>query len=482
MVPAINWRKIRVHSLRWKLGGASLLIVVISVGLMAYFTNLSTTREFTRYLSQVNQQYVENTSSAIGQIYAEDGNWSSIQLLLPNLLRSNADRLVVADAYNVIVGDTAAQWLGKAVGNVGLSNGMPILVSGRKIGELYLVTNQMGSGHGYMGGMGWHSMNSLTTTSAEQDFLNQFNRSLLLTGLIGGVVALIVGLWLTGQITRSVKALADGAHQIASGNLNHRVKIKTKDELATLGQSFNTMATSLEEGEYERKRMIADIAHELRTPLTVIEGTITGIQDGVFKPDQEHLDAIKEQTSLLTRLTSDLQDLSLAESGQMKLDLALVDLVDLVRRKTSQFEVNAYEKGIHIKLDVPEDAVMANVDSKRIGQVLGNLVTNAIRYTPSGGQITIVLHEDDKNGDSDIILSVADNGEGIAPEHLPHIFERFYRADKSRARSEGGSGLGLAIVKQMVQSHGGRVWVESEAGKGSTFYVMLPGIRNTKAK
>lgn len=475
-----------MRSLRWKLAGALLLIVVISVGLMAYFTNLSTTLEFNQYLSQGKQQYVENTSNALGQIYTQEGGWSHIQSMVPDFLRSTADRLVVADASGVIVGDTDNQWLGKAASSVGLSSGTLIYASGNKVGELYFITSQAGSVRGYMGGgKGGPSSTSTSTITAEQDFLNKVNHSLVFTGLIAAVVALIVGLALTGQITRPIRTLVNGARQISKGNLSHRVDIKTKDELDSLGKSFNEMAASLEEAEQERRRIVADIAHELRTPLTIIEGTVTGIQDGIFKPDNEHLDAIKEQTSLLARLTSDLRELSLAESGQMKLELATTNLVYLVHRKTLQFEVRAREKGIHIKLDLPEEVTMVNIDTKRIEQALGNLMTNAIRYTPSGGTITISLSATNKDkthkiDESSLVLSVADTGEGIAPEHLPHVFDRFYRAEKSRTRSDGGSGLGLAIVKQMVQAHGGRVWVESEMGKGSIFYIAIPYVRKTK--
>lgn len=467
-------------SLTKKLGGALLLIVIISVGLMAFLTNLNTSREFSRYLTQGNQRYVQNTNDALGKIYLQGGNWSNVQSLLPDLLRSTSDRLVVADTSGTIVGDTENQWLGRTASSVGLSNGTAIIVSGKIVGDLYLITSQTNSGKGYMGGgRGGPPTTSPPAITAEQNFINQVNSSLVFTGLIAAVVALIIGLILTRQITRPIKALVNGARQIAGGNLSHRVEIKSKDEFGNLGQSFNAMAASLDKAETERKRIITDIAHELRTPLTVIEGTVTGIQDGVFLADKERLDAIKEQTSLLTRLTSELRDLSLAESGQLKLMLSPADLADLVRRKASQFEVKAREKTISIKLNLPQELPKINIDPPRIEQVLSNLITNAIRHTSSGGDITISLQAVNKDivhkiNSPSLVLSVADTGEGIAPEHLPHVFERFYRVEKSRARSEGGSGLGLAIVKQMVQAHGGKVWVESEMGKGSTFYLSLP--------
>lgn len=472
-----------MRSLSWKLAGALLLIVAVSVGLMAYLANLSTSQEFEQYLAQGQQGYTQSTSEVLSQIYVRDGSWTNVQSLLSALLRSTADRLVVADSTGIIVGDTADEWVGEKASSIGLSSGTSITASGMKVGELYLLTSQTGNGKGYKGGdRGGSPFTSPVAVTPEQDFLSQVNSSLIVTGLIAAAIALIIGLVLTRQITKPIKALVNGARQIARGNLSHRVEIKSKDELGNLGQSFNAMATSLNEAEQERRRIIADIAHELRTPLTVIEGTVTGIEDGVFKADKEHLDTIKEQSSLLTRLTSDLRDLSLAESGQLKLTLAPTDLRELVRRKVSQFEVKAQEKGIRLKLDLQEEASKANVDPTRIEQVIGNLITNAIRHTPPEGSITVSVRA--INGDiahqidsPTIILSVADTGEGIAPEHLPHIFERFYRVETSRVRSEGGAGLGLAIVKQMVQAHGGKAWVESELRKGSTFYVALPQIR-----
>jgi signal transduction histidine kinase len=337
-----------MRSLRWKLGGALLLIVVTSVGLMAYITNINTAREFSQYLSTGDQIYVQDTSAKLAQFYAQQGSWTRIQIFLPDLLRSMNERLIVTDASGVIVGDTVNQWLDKTAGSAGLSNGMPIDVSGKRVGELYLITTHPGSGNGYMGGgKGRLQATSpvIAATTEEQDFLGRVNRSLVFTGLIAAAVALLTGLVLTRQITRPVKSLADGARQIARGNLGYRVNIKAADELGDLGRSFNAMASSLDEAEQERRRIIADITHELRTPLTIIEGTVTGIQDGVFKPDNDHLEAIKEQTGLLTRLTSDLRDLSLAESGQLKLELIPTDLAELVRRKALQFEIQAHEKG-----------------------------------------------------------------------------------------------------------------------------------------
>lgn len=367
-----------VHSISWKLWGALLLVVLLSVGLMAYLANLTTGRVFSQYLSG------------------------------------------------------------------GMGQGM--------------------MGRGYMGGM--------MLGAAEEAFLSRINFSLIISGLIATAVALILGFILTRQITRPVFYLSNGAKQIAQGNLNYRVRVNSRDELGKLAESFNAMAVSLDNGEQERRRIVADIAHELRTPLTVIDGTVDAIIDGVFKPDKERLGSIKEQTQLLNRLVSDLRDISLAESGQLKLELVPTDIADLLRRKLAQMEVKAREKNVELKLNVSGNVPKIKIDAARIEQVISNLVTNAIRHTPGGGNITVSIkpHNDQK---ASVLISVADTGEGIPPEHLPHVFDRFYRVEESRSREEGGAGLGLAIVKHLVLAHGGKVWAESEVGKGSTFYVAL---------
>jgi two-component system OmpR family sensor kinase len=234
------------------------------------------------------------------------------------------------------------------------------------------------------------------------------------------------------------------------------------------------MSQSLEASEQSRRRLIADIAHELRTPLTVIEGTVDSIMDGVFKPDTKHLKSIKEQSSMLTRLIGDLRDLSSAESGHLELKPMATDMTDLLRRKLATAEVKARDKRINFKLKVTDKIPEISVDPVRMEQVINNLLANSIRHTPSRGDISISISVEQRQ----LLISVTDSGEGIAAEHLPHIFERFYRVGSSRARSQGGTGLGLAIVKQMVEAHDGRVWAESEAGRGSIFHIALPLAEN----
>ncbi len=461
-----------MRSLSWKLAGALLLIVVVSVGLMAYLTNLSTTREFRQYVLRGNAMHIQGIGDSLGNFYSRQGNWNGVQTILPGLLRMNGDRLLVADSKGAILGDTVGTTPGGSIDKLGLSYyGTPIIVSGQEVGSFYFLSSGMMGGP-MMGMMGGQPIPTGINT-AEADFLGKVNRSLWIAGLAAVAVALLVGLFLTQQITSPIRALTRGAREVSKGNLAYRVKTESGDEVGELVQSFNTMAANLASNEQLRQRMTSDIAHELRTPLTIIEGTVDAMLDGVFTLDREHLASIKEQSTLLTRLIGDLRDLSLAEIGQLKLELAPEDIVDLVRRKLEQAELTARGKGIDLKLDAQTNLPKVEIDRIRIEQVMVNLLTNAINHTPPGGNIKVSVQASAENQPG-ILISVVDTGEGITTEHLPHIFERFYRGSDSRARSEGGTGLGLAIVKHLVLAHGGKVWAESKLGEGSTFRVLLP--------
>jgi two-component system OmpR family sensor kinase len=446
---------------------------------MFYLTSTSTTREFSQYVERGNMMYLHMATNNLSRFYSQDGSWSEAQGIISSLLRADSDRLVIADNSGTVVGDSDGKWLGRDLKETGLTNGTPITVSGSEAGKLYLVSSGVGFSPGHMMGMMGRSPMAPLTTTSEQNFLSRIRTNLWLAGLIAVVVALILGMILTRQITQPVRALSKGAHQIAKGKLDYRVNIKSKDEIGELAQSFNSMAVSLHKAEQTRQRLMADIAHELRTPLSIIEGTVDGILDGVFKPVNDNLNSIKEETALLTRLISDLKDLSLAESGQLKLEISPTNIAELVQRKLSQAEMKARGKDIELKLNVAQHIPEINVDPARIEQVVANLIDNAIRHTPSEGSVTVTIDVETSSdayleGKPSLMVSVTDTGEGIPADYLPSIFERFYRVESSRSRSSGGVGLGLAIVKQMVEAHGGKVLAESEPGKGSTFYIVLP--------
>jgi signal transduction histidine kinase len=469
-----------MHRLSLKLGGALLLIVLVSVGLMAFLTNLNTTSEFSQYVQAGNQLYIQRIAGELSAFYAQENSWTGVQSLIKELRRSTDDRIILTDVSDLIVGDTAGVLTGKSAQEAGLSDGAPIAVAGKETGRLYLfVSSQPGMGMGMHGRMGSGGIGIVMLDSAQEQLVNRIKNYLWIAGLITLTAAFLLGLIVTRQITRPVYALNEGASHIAGGELSYRVPVKSKDELGNLARSFNRMATSLEKNEESRRALFADIAHELRTPLTVIEGTVTAIDDGVFAPDKEHLESIKAQTALLTRLVCDLRDLSLGDSGQLRLKPVPVELPEFLRRKLAQFEAKAREKNITLELKSGPNLPLVSIDPFRIDQVMTNLLANALRYTPENGSITVSLDKFTRDtahhvAGPGLVVSVADTGEGIPPESLPHMFERFYRIESSRSRNDGGAGLGLAIVKQNVLAHNGAVWVESEVGKGSTFYFALP--------
>jgi len=293
--------------------------------------------------------------------------------------------------------------------------------------------------------------------------LLEFMAFSILVGTAGGI---LVGKLTSAPITRIARA----AYRIGCGELDARVPVRGSLEIQGLAETFNKMAADLQHAETLRTNLMADISHELRTPLTVLEGSLRAALDGVAPLDEAEVANLYSQTRHLTRLVNDLRELSLAESGQLRLEKLPTDLKALVAETIQALEPLFIEKGVTVIDDVPQ-LPEAAADPFRLRQVLFNLLSNALRHTPGGGTITVKGHSED----GWITLMVQDTGEGLEAEQRSAVFERFYRGDKSRSRETGGTGLGLAIVKAIVTTHGGQVSVESPGkGLGSTFIVKLP--------
>jgi signal transduction histidine kinase len=296
-------------------------------------------------------------------------------------------------------------------------------------------------------------------------------RSFITIAITSGVLGIAAGVWMSRRMTAPLGALARGVETIGAGNLTYRVAPKGSDEMVALARSFNQMATRLEEAERLRQNLLADVAHELRTPLTVLQGNLRAILDDVYALDKAEVAHLYDQTRHLYRLVNDLHELAQAEAHQLRLNAQITDLGGLVESTAAIFEPIAEAEGVQLQVEFPEEAVNAQVDRARITQVLQNLLANALRHTPAAGSITIRVET--INGEAKI--AIQDTGEGIESEHLPRIFDRFYRADRARDRDAGGAGLGLAIARALVETHGGHVAAKSDGrGCGSTFTVTLP--------
>jgi signal transduction histidine kinase len=304
-------------------------------------------------------------------------------------------------------------------------------------------------------------------------------RGVLSAGL--ALAAVLVGLatFFSRRISRPISRLTQAARTMAGGDLSVRVPGHGVREINDLSDAFNSMAHSVAEADRHRRQLTADVAHELRTPLSIIKGRLEGMQDGVYHPTPDQVALLLDETALLERLIEDLRLLAQADAGQLPLYMERFNPAHLAHTVARSFAPAAEAAGIalHVALP-PSGAEMPDVyaDPQRIAQVLGNLLSNAIRHTPPGGHVTIGAQAEGHGGEVAACLYVSDTGAGIPPDQLPHIFSRFWKADRSRARSGGGAGLGLAIAHRIVEAHGGAIRAQSEPGAGTTVAFSLPGV------
>jgi len=326
---------------------------------------------------------------------------------------------------------------------------------------------QANAGAGQGGDCPQYTMTGATETA----YLNAIQSSVWRAALVAGLVAVALAFLFSRLITGPINALKASAQRIRDGDLTQRVPLTSSDELGELASAFNSMASQLDAKETSRRHLLADVVHELRTPLSIIQGNLEAWRDGVVAPTPEAVAPVHEEAVLLSRLITDLRDLSLAEAGQLSLARETTDMAALARSVVSTYSGRAREQGIDLHIAVDEAAPPVEVDPDRIRQVLRNLLDNALRHTPPGGRVQV----DVQPGSHGFVLtSVTDTGSGIHPDDLPHVFEHFYKTDPSRERSKSGSGIGLAIVKQLVEAHGGAVRAQSTLGRGSTFSFTLP--------
>ena len=270
------------------------------------------------------------------------------------------------------------------------------------------------------------------------------------------------------QMFNPLDTLVDASAKVAEGDYTVRVEEKGPPGVRSLIEGFNSMVERLQVNDQQRRSMLADVSHELRTPITVIQGNVEGILDGLYPADEEHLNSILEETQILSRLVDDLRTMALAESGSLQLQREPIELAPLIREALAGFETQVLEKEIQVELHLA-DVEAIHVDPLRIREILSNLLSNALRYTPHGGQVQVGLSEQMTGGKRIVTIFVQDSGPGIDKSDLAHIFDRFYKSSDS-----GGMGLGLSIARYLVEAHGGEIWAESEPGKGTKILFTIP--------
>ncbi len=438
-----------------KLAGAFAAIIVIGV-VVVYLTLQDTMlNTFAQYADETSVIHARGMAPFFAYYYGQNGDWEGVGRLLSAMSSAHGplgEHLVLVDAAGHVLGPSDSPLHDHVLERALINQGAPVMVDGHRVGTLLA------------------NLGSAPPQLLAARFSDSIRRSIAGAALAAAGVALLLGVLTVRQLTRPLRQLSHASHAVAAGGLDRRVDIRSRDVLGQLGADFNTMAGKLERSEALRRRMIADIAHELRTPLTVLQGNLQGLKEGVFEPEPAYLASLHDESQLLGRLVNDLRDLSLAEAGELVLERVETSIADLFQRALQPLKPLLDSQRIVIESDIPLDLPPVWVDPDRMNQVLNNLLSNAARHAPEGGAIALRA----ERRDGHVRIAVSDTGSGIAPEDLPNVFERFWRADESRARRSGGSGLGLAIVKNLVEAHGGSVGVDSALGSGTTFYVTLP--------
>jgi signal transduction histidine kinase len=429
-----------VRSIRNRLFLLLLRAFVIVVSFLILFT-LITTGVILAYPSQSNPLYRLPAIARLETYYIARGSWEGVNAIFTNSLDiefAQWKSSILLDAQNHIVVRHGQPVDPASVTIYHPTNGeavIPIFANGTEVGKLVVGQN---------------------TQPSERLFTFRFLQPVLMASLGLAVFATLIGLLLTRRVVSPLAEVIAAAEEIAGGNLQTRARTKGSDDLGDLSASFNKMADALERNDRERRDMLADIAHELRTPLTIVRGRLEGIMDGVYPADESSIGPALEEAYLLERLVDDLHLLTMAESHQLTFEKHKLDLLEIARRSISMFQAEADEKKIHLELVTVMDKALVVADPLRTEQVIGNLISNALRYVPQGGRVWVEV----SNGD-DVEICINDNGPGILEADLPFIFNRFWRGEKSRSRVSGGAGLGLAIAKLLVEGQDGRISARS---------------------
>jgi signal transduction histidine kinase len=448
------------------------LVIAIATLVTVLLARQGTATQFAHFMVDHAMVRPARMQATLADFYRSQGSWDGLDAALDELIRAAsdggmggmmggmmgmynnhmqvidaqgrvvADSLGPPDSIRLLVGDTVYIW--------------PVIVDNTVEGQLFVKGGLMGA----------HGMD-------DSLLLRGVTRAVWVAGALAALVALLLAGIIVGQITRPLAALTRASGRIAAGDLDVRVPVQSRDELGELASTFNRMADSLQTHARLRRNLVADIAHELRTPLAGIQGTVEAMQDGVFPPTPDNLATIHEEVILLNRLVEDLRLLANADAGQLHLEHAAVDLGELCRREVAGFQALAHSQGVTLQFEGAPALLPVCGDEQRLGQVLKNLIDNALRHTPRGGHVTVAACAAAPGGS----VTVTDSGAGIASKDAARIFDRFYRADPARDRATGGTGLGLAIARQLVEAHGGRIWVHSPPpgrDHGSEFGIWLP--------
>lgn len=453
------------RSLSIKLSLAAALVAFFASALTAVGVQQAIERSFVQFISSTITARANQLIPLLAGYYAEHGTWTGVESTLfrirptPQGAPGNrtlriliGNRFVLAGADAKVVAGSEGVVIGVPLSAAQLKRALPVQLAGQTVGLLVVE----------------EPTRPFTGLEA------RFTKAVLVSALFAAALALLlaagIGVVASRYLIRPLGVLVEGTRRLARGDFSHRVDAHSQDELGVLSDAFNDMAEKLQQQEQVRKNLLADVAHELRTPLAVLQANFEALQDDAAPATPETLLPMHDEVLRMARLVSDLQELSLAEAGRLPLHRTPVEFARVVEQVIQALEPEAGARGVSLTADFAHDLPPLEADRDRLTQVLVNLISNALRHTGSGGSVRVA----GRTQAGEVVVSVTDTGEGIHPEDLPHVFDRFYRADTSRSRHSGGAGLGLAICKGFVEAHGGRIWAESAPGRGTAMSFAIP--------
>lgn len=493
-------RSVRARLL-WTVG----LVVVAALAAVGFLTARITRTEFDRFLAiQLRADHLvppDSLRSALREYHERHGSWEGVEEVLAGVVGDSGAAktrivTVTADSCTILPpfstsGDSQAACPPESILALALSLAEERPAGRREtivvradgmIGDESAPEAAGGAGAGLRkvpaAGVVALSGQAAALSPPRRQFLLSTSRGVLGAVLAAGLLALASTALLARRLLRPVEELTVIAREMGGGDLSRRAVVRSRDEIGELARTFNDMADGLQRIERLRRNTVDDVAHELRTPLTNIRGQLEALQDGLLPPDRAVIDSLHQETLLLQRIVDDLQELALAEAGQLRLEPQVLALRDEVERAAQPLFAVAAPAGPALSLAIAPDLTV-RADPVRLGQILRNLLQNAVAHTPPGGTISVAAAAagagvDGGGAAGTVEVVVRDSGSGIPAADLPLIFERFYRGDRSRARATGGAGLGLAIARQLVQAHGGTIRAESRPGEGAAFHFTLP--------
>lgn len=446
------------------------MVTLISVSLISVITNLLLDKHFKEYIIQNQARKNDEIASLIGQQYEVEKGWNLdvIEDICINALEQGMI-IKVTDFSEKVIWDArlhdnslCEQMIAHMAQN--MSKRYPDW-DGRYVEDTYPITNKFGNvGSVIIGYYGPYYF-----SDSDLEFINAINRLLMGVGVFSLILSIFFGSLMSRRLSTPISRVITTAQMISKGYFDDRITDKSNTkETAQLTETINNLAETLEKQEALRKQLTADMAHELRTPLATLQSHMEAMIDGIWEPDAERLKSCHEEIVRISKMVGGLEKLARYESENLILVKTSFDIAELIRHIIKNFESEFLNKGIDIEFSGEEEMVKADKD--KISQVVINLLSNAIKYTPQGGTVTVSA----KGSYDAVQITVKDTGTGIPMEDLPHIFERFYRADKSRNRLTGGAGIGLTITKAIVEAHKGMIQVKSEAGAGTEFIITLP--------